>query len=41
MYLVMKMELNEFDDADIQFENNEALEIATERLAGLIKERLQ
>ena len=41
MYLAMKMALNAFDDADIQFENNEPLDMAAEKLTKLIKEKLK
>jgi ribose 1,5-bisphosphokinase PhnN len=40
MYLAMKKDLREYYEADIEFENNEPLDIATEKLTRLVKERL-
>jgi hypothetical protein len=40
MYLAMKKDLDDFDDADIHFENNEPLDISADKLTKLIKHRL-
>lgn len=41
MYLPLKKEFEEFDHVDIVFENSQPLDVAAERLTGLIREKLQ
>ncbi len=41
MYLSLKKEFEEFDHVDIVFENSQTLDVAAERLTGLIREKLQ